>query len=337
MNVDGKRAVLERNDPALHSLLSAADCEERQRRLEELFVTRVRPIIDRIVATHLQLHRGLAADTLEDVASTIMVRLMTRLETLGRSSADAIRRFDDYVIIVSRNVVHDFLRRRYPERTRLVMRLRYALTHDPRLAMWHGLRGALCGLAVWGESMQLAAGIDLHRAATQRVVMNQDRPADALTKLFRQAAGPLPFLALVDAIATLWNIEENPVDRSQAALVERHEGVTETLRARELMRAVWDEIAVLPARQRAALLLNLRDGQGRNALMLFALTNVATFSDIAEAVGLAPEALAEVWNDLPLDDLRIAEWFGITRQQVINLRKSARERLGRRLAMRERT
>ena len=40
---------------------------------------------------------------------------------------------------------------------------------------------------------------------------------------------------------------------------------------------------------------------------------------------------------LPLDDLRVAERFGITRQQVINLRKSARERLGRRLAMRERT
>src|SRR5436305_6431340 len=214
MNVDGKRAVLERNDPALHSLLSAADCEERQRRLEELLVTRVRPIIDRIVASHLQLHRGLAADTLEDVVATVMVRLMTRVETLGRSLADAIRRFDDYVIIVSRNVVHDFLRRRYPERTRPVMRLRYALTHDPRLAMWHGVRGALCGLAVWDESMQLAAGVDLHRAATQRVVMNQDRPADALVELLRQAAGPLPFLALVDAIAALWNIEENPVDRA---------------------------------------------------------------------------------------------------------------------------
>ena len=40
---------------------------------------------------------------------------------------------------------------------------------------------------------------------------------------------------------------------------------------------------------------------------------------------------AEVWKDLPWSDLRIAERLGITRQQVINLRKCARERLARRM------
>jgi hypothetical protein len=34
---------------------------------------------------------------------------------------------------------------------------------------------------------------------------------------------------------------------------------------------------------------------------------------------------------LPLDDATIAGLLGLTRQQVINLRKSARERLARRL------
>jgi len=43
------------------------------------------------------------------------------------------------------------------------------------------------------------------------------------------------------------------------------------------------------------------------------------------------EALAELWNSLPLDDHAIAARLGITRQQVINLRRAARERLARRL------
>ena len=43
------------------------------------------------------------------------------------------------------------------------------------------------------------------------------------------------------------------------------------------------------------------------------------------------EDFAAVWNDLPLEDMRIAELLGLTRQQVINSRKSGRERLARRL------
>jgi hypothetical protein len=43
------------------------------------------------------------------------------------------------------------------------------------------------------------------------------------------------------------------------------------------------------------------------------------------------DRFAELWNDLPLDDARIAELLKLTRQQVINARKSGRERLARRL------
>jgi hypothetical protein len=43
------------------------------------------------------------------------------------------------------------------------------------------------------------------------------------------------------------------------------------------------------------------------------------------------ERLASLWNDLPIEDVEIAEHLGVTRQQVINLRKVARERLARRM------
>jgi hypothetical protein len=58
---------------------------------------------------------------------------------------------------------------------------------------------------------------------------------------------------------------------------------------------------------------------------------VASIRTIGETLELPPEAFAGLWNSLPLDDLAIAALLGVTRQQVINLRKSARERLIRRI------
>jgi len=52
---------------------------------------------------------------------------------------------------------------------------------------------------------------------------------------------------------------------------------------------------------------------------------------LAGALEINPERLAEMWNVLPIEDTRIAELTGLTRQQVINARKSGRERLARRL------
>ncbi|MFL6263485.1 MAG: hypothetical protein ACJ76Y_27650 [Thermoanaerobaculia bacterium] len=94
---------------------------------------------------------------------------------------------------------------------------------------------------------------------------------------------------------------------------------------------LWKEVRELPPRQAAALLLNLRDGQGRNAAALLPLTGIATLREMAAAVALPPERLAELWGRLPLEDAALAGILGVTRQQVINLRKSARERLARRM------
>jgi hypothetical protein len=88
---------------------------------------------------------------------------------------------------------------------------------------------------------------------------------------------------------------------------------------------------LLPLNQRAALLLNLKDAEGRGCIALFTVTNIATLRELAEALEMKAEILAELWNKLPLEDAKIAELLKLTRQQVINARKSARERLARRL------
>jgi hypothetical protein len=94
---------------------------------------------------------------------------------------------------------------------------------------------------------------------------------------------------------------------------------------------LWEELRRLPLKQRVALLLNLRDHQGEGCIALFPAIGIASFRQLAEALDLEAEKLAEIWNELPLDDARIADLLQLTRQQVINARKSARRRLERRL------
>jgi hypothetical protein len=100
---------------------------------------------------------------------------------------------------------------------------------------------------------------------------------------------------------------------------------------RSALVEVWREIDLLPPRQRIALLLGLRDEDGAATVSLLIFLRIATLDEIAVAVELTREELTAIWDQLPLPDMVIAERLDLTRQQVINLRKSARHRLGRRL------
>ena len=95
----------------------------------------------------------------------------------------------------------------------------------------------------------------------------------------------------------------------------------------ENLKKVWAEICQMPIRHRLALLLNLKDKQGDCVIRLFPLLRVASIRQIAEVLEFLPDEFARVWNELPWDDLKIAEYMNLTRQQVINLRQSARARL----------
>lgn len=123
-------------------------------------------------------------------------------------------------------------------------------------------------------------------------------------------------------------------ERQQAVPLERADetaSVESSLVYRSALLEVWREIELLPPRQRVALLLGLRDENGSAIASLLILLRIATFDQLAAAVELSREELAAIWDQLPLPDQAIAEQLDLTRQQVINLRKSARDRLGRRL------
>ena len=84
-------------------------------------------------------------------------------------------------------------------------------------------------------------------------------------------------------------------------------------------------------RQRLALLLNLRDGEGRGVIALLPLTGVASIRRIAAMLEMPAPELAALWPRCRSRMRPSPSGSGLTRQQVINLRKSARARLGRRM------
>ena len=99
----------------------------------------------------------------------------------------------------------------------------------------------------------------------------------------------------------------------------------------ELVRHLWDAVRALPMGHRVALLMNFKEDAGGDLLSMLPVMRVATVRQAAAALGFEPEEFAKIWNELPWDDNRIAEHLGVTRQQVINLRQSARQMLRRSL------
>ena len=202
------------------------------------------------------------------------------------------------------------LRRLYPQRARLKNRLRYALTYDPDLSIEQDAFGIWrCGLTEWAE--------------------HQPEEADPkITQEFRNQPGAFARGAIPDFADQHLGI----ADAVKALLERVAQPISHTLMYRQYLSHLWDEVCELPINQRIAILLNLRDDEGRSALPMLPPTGIATIRRIAEVLNIPALELAALWPELPLDDARIAERLALKRQQVINLRKSARERLGRRMA-----
>jgi hypothetical protein len=97
---------------------------------------------------------------------------------------------------------------------------------------------------------------------------------------------------------------------------------------RDVTERMWRSILDMPLEHRRALLLNLKGADGGD-LQLVDYLKLASQTDIARCLQIDVRKFEELWPHLPLDDNAIAQMFGVRRQQVINWRSCARERLRR--------
>jgi hypothetical protein len=335
-------------DRLLVPFLEAPDDESARLRLGELLEGEAAPLAREVIRGHL---RGPGKNDLEDIHAGVLLSLAEHLRALRRGGGEPpIRSFAGYVAAVSHNACHGFLRERFPARARLRSRTRYVLTRDPGLAFWEGKgREWLCGKVAWRDApcdpasaarlsdlgRRLGAFVDGERGAGPLPF------SELVHAVVGRLQGPARFDDLVDAIAGIQGISDQPQrsapeedGRDSDPVQDASDPAPspeEALAQRGFLSRLWAEIRQLPVRQRAALLLNLRDADGRGMIGLFPITGTAELPDLAQALDMPEEKLLALWGELPRDDEWIAAFLSVTRRQVINLRKCARERLARRL------
>jgi len=272
-------------------------------------------VADPVIRRTLASRRGLyGTGDLDDLRSEVLLRLVRRLANGG--GADILE-FEDYVAGVTFHVVDDSMRRRYPERARFANRLRYHIKHRADLTTWTYRGDLVVGLRDEANDRRIPraevdAGGDVRDMAStlDRFLID----------------GPVLFQALVTAF--VGDLQRAIVDTEEISA--GHEIASGDADAAGVARRFWREIEALPERQRIALLLHMRDERGDTGLLQFLASGIGADA-LAHAIGWARAELQLRWPDLPFDDNTIAALIGVTRQQVINLRKCARERLRRRM------
>jgi hypothetical protein len=337
-------------DPLLDPYVGAESEADAERHLEALFDERITPLVRTIVARKLRTfgpRKVVAAEDLEDVAGDAALVLLRRLRALRADPAsEKIANLDDYVAAVAYSACAHYLRRRYPERSRLRNRVRYILGRDRRFARWETPEGLICGRASWhGREADRSAhdAIDaLERdpsrwpsSWTRPLALERSDPAPLIAEIFLRVGGPVEFDRVVSLLATIWRVDsvQPPDTDALGQLPDANPGAEISLDQRRFAERLWAEVLQLPVRQRAALLLNLRSSQGAGLLWLLPVIGVATVREIATALELPGDEMAALWGRLPLDDNAIAERLSCSRQQVINLRMAARKRLSNRLPL----
>lgn len=316
--------------------------------LEKLLSEHAEPVIRRVIR-----NQGYAPQDEEDVRGHTVLQVIEWLRALRISPTNSVENFCSYVAAIASNSCNRLLRMRYPVRWSLKNRVRYLLTHRRDFVFRENPQeGWVCGLATWKDDVLARKPLlgpkdegpdldDFIRSMDPGRNVRRMKPDEVVHALLRWWGRPMALEDLLKLLAELWNMhdlrpaapqfEDNEVNLCDL-LPDLSPDVASQTEQKFFLERLWREICELPTRQRSALLLNLRDGQKRDALVLFVLTGIARVRQIATALDQTAEEFTELWKKLPLEDCAIAELLGLSRQQVINLRKSARERLGRRMA-----
>jgi len=335
-----ERLTGETLDPVLEPFLNAPLESAAEHDALRVLIDQVTPVIEGVVRGRVG--AAVAAMEREELFSDAILQLIKRLQEI-KSDPDhrPIASFNAYAAVTAFNVVHGHFRRVYPERQRLRNRIRLVVRKTPRFALWRSPSGYfVCGREAWeGTSSGECSEAELDRlpplspplTATGSDAIGHPQIARTLDHLFDHAGKPVELERLVEKVAELFQLPMAPSPAARSEQVDATVSVESSLVYRSALTEVWREVDLLLPRQRIALLLSLRDENGSAITSLLILLRIVTFDQLAAAVELTSEELAAIWDQLPLPDIAIAERLELSRQQVINLRKSARERLGRRL------
>jgi DNA-directed RNA polymerase specialized sigma24 family protein len=327
-------------DALLEPLLTVTTDEHAEELLSQVIAEHAEPVIKGVIRFKLRFnsHQEMRRAEANDIQQDVVLQLVSQLQRFRKlPTAHPITDVRGMAAIIAHRTCARWMRRQFPERHALKNRLHYLLTRQRGFARWEDADGKkLAGFAVWQQQKKSTRNLsDVENLPAQ--IRKSQGLAETVASIFNYLDGPIEFDELVSAVAAIQGISDQPVESLAEDEDTGFEPATSDpdpawrIEKKMFLQRLWEELKQLPLNQRAALLLNLKDPSGFGCITLFPATGIATIRQLAAALELTAERLAELWNDLPIEDARIAELLGLTRQQVINARKSGRERLARRL------
>ena len=337
-------------DSLLEPLLLVTNEQQADELLLRLISDHAEPLIKGIIRykLHLSFQRADQRAEADDIYQEVLLHFLSELDKLRKQpEQNPISDVRGIAAVIAHRTCSKWMRRQFPERHAFKNRLQYLLTRQKGLALWQDKEGKLvAGFAAWHGNKTTANASLIGEVAGERLASEvqslkdgkQRELADAVAAVLNRLGNPIEFDELVRILAPQLGIRDRPLE----SLDQEEDSATFQVAALEpdpswqaekriFLQRLWEELLQLPRNQRSALLLNLKDAEGRGCIALFPTTQIASIRQLAEALEISAEDLAGLWNELPLEDARIAELLGLTRQQVINARKSGRERLTRRL------
>lgn len=352
------RSALGRGRDLLKQFLDADPGREEEAALERL-LEGVVPVVDATIRRKLgHSSSGQEHEDFQDIRGDALLALIDRLQELRRGTRDEdISDLFAYARAVASSAFGAFLYRRKPQWRRTAHKVRYILegrSYASGFALWEDSRTGrrLAGYAGWrgqGESTQAKgvcsddSPVGIWRQKFVRKALGNRDPSEfdleeLLAKILDWLGGPVTLESLAEIVVTLRGdvatseireAELAPQGESRASagaieMARSANDVASNVEAGELLRWLWREIQELPDGQRKALLLSM----GGSAALAAALV-ASDLEALATSVGLSLAQLPEALKDSS-SDRAIARQLELTVRDVINLRKTARERLVRR-------
>jgi DNA-directed RNA polymerase specialized sigma24 family protein len=339
-------------DALLEPLLLSNSDAQTDAFLSQLITECLQPVIKRVIRykLHFNTHNATEAAEADDIQQEVTVQILSELQKFRQQpQVHSIGDVSGLAAVITHRACARWLRRQFPERHAFKNRLYYLLTRQRGFAVWQNENRRLtAGFAAWQGQKELAITERLRSLSDDPKLLAQIRllqtggqaanSAAVVAQIFDYLGGPVEFDELIGTLADLLRIRDQApesTDQDENAKVLTASFVaTDTawqVEKRIFLKRLWEEIRQLPLNQKTALLLNLRDAEGRGCISLFPAAGIADVRHLAETLEMREKDFTELWNELPLDDARIAGLLRMNRQQIINLRKSARERLARRL------
>jgi len=342
-------------DLLLLSYINSTDESERERLLSEIVLVHVAPLVRRTLRQRL----GFYVNTLgvnphnqdaEDIYHDIVTKIISKLNKSELAAEqNAIKDFRHYVLRLSANACHDYLRAKTPARSHLKFNLWDLLKRHRDFAVRRdNQNNLLCGFAIWQEqdrdfifpANRIIELLEHPEAFKSAKFAQKDVRQFPLTKIVAELFGwlnhPIELNDLVKVMAVLLEVKDTPhesldaSDYKQSVSVAVADFYTDSqLETKDLLRQLWDEVRRLPVTQRDTFCLGFADENGDDLFTLLIAQGLATPEQLAHEFGRESQNLMVLWQHMPMDNETLARTLGVSRRQVNKWRFRALQRLKR--------